>query len=283
MEFVKDILKGSLVGVANIIPGVSGGTMAVSMGIYDKLITAVTHIFKDFKKSLRILLPIVIGAVLGIGILAFVIKWLFANYPVQTNLLFIGLIVGGLPIIWKKTKKQRITAGAIITFLVFLSIVILFPIFGNGAGAEVALTPGIGMFLKLILIGIIAAATMVIPGVSGSMMLMILGYYNPILNTITGFISSVAALDIAGMMSYVWILIPFGIGVVVGIFAIAKFVEYVFEHAPAIAYCAILGLIVGSPIAILAMAQITSLTLMTVLTSVVAFLLGCVIALKLGE
>ena len=283
MEFVKDILKGSLVGVANIIPGVSGGTMAVSMGIYDKLITAVTHIFKDFKKSLRILLPIVIGAVLGIGILAFVIKWLFANYPVQTNLLFIGLIVGGLPIIWKKTKKQRITAGAIITFLVFLSIVILFPIFGNGAGAEVALTPGIGMFLKLILIGIIAAATMVIPGVSGSMMLMILGYYNPILNTITGFISSVAALDIAGMMSYVWILIPFGIGVVVGIFAIAKFVEYVFEHAPAIAYCAILGLIVGSPIAILAMAQITGLTLMTVLTSVIAFLLGCVIALKLGE
>ena len=85
------------------------------------------------------------------------------------------------------------------------------------------------------------------------------------------------------MMSYVWILIPFGIGVVVGIFAIAKFVEYVFEHAPAIAYCAILGLIVGSPIAILAMAQITSLTLMTVLTSVIAFLLGCVIALKLGE
>ena len=283
MEFVKDILKGSLVGVANIIPGVSGGTMAVSMGIYDKLITAVTHIFKDFKKSLRILLPIVIGAVLGIGILAFVIKWLFANYPVQTNLLFIGLIVGGLPIIWKKTKKQRITAGAIVTFLVFLSIVILFPIFGNGAGAEVALTPGIGMFLKLILIGIIAAATMVIPGVSGSMMLMILGYYNPILNTITGFISSAAALDTAGMMSYVWILIPFGIGVVVGIFAIAKFVEYVFEHAPAIAYCAILGLIVGSPIAILAMAQITSLTLMTVLTSVIAFLLGCVIALKLGE
>lgn len=283
MEFVKDILKGSLVGVANIIPGVSGGTMAVSMGIYDKLITAVTHIFKDFKKSLRILLPIVIGAVLGIGILAFVIKWLFANYPVQTNLLFIGLIVGGIPIIWKKTKKQRITPGAIVTFLVFLSIVILFPIFGNGAGAEVALTPGIGMFLKLILIGIIAAATMVIPGVSGSMMLMILGYYNPILNTITGFISSAAASDIAGMMSYVWILISFGIGVVVGIFAIAKFVEYVFEHAPAIAYCAILGLIVGSPIAILAMAQITSLTLMTVLTSVVAFLLGYVIALKLGE
>ena len=81
----------------------------------------------------------------------------------------------------------------------------------------------------------------------------------------------------------VWGMFATSAAVIVGIFAIAKFVEYVFENAPAIAYCAILGLIVGSPIAILAMAQITSLTLMTVLTSVVAFLLGCVIALKLGE
>lgn len=283
MEFVKDILKGSLVGVANIIPGVSGGTMAVSMGIYDKLITAITHVFKDFKKSVRILLPIIIGALLGIGVLAFVIKWLFANYLLQTNLLFIGLIIGGIPIIWKKTRQQRITPGAIIAFLAFLAIVVIFPLLGNGAGSEVALTPSVWMFVKLIAVGVIAAATMVIPGVSGSMMLMILGYYNPILNTITGFISEAAAFNAAGIMKYVWILIPFGIGVVVGIFAIAKFVEFVFEHAPAVAYCAILGLIVGSPIAILAMAQIANVTLMTILTSAIAFIIGCMIALKLGE
>lgn len=283
MEFVKDILKGSLVGVANIIPGVSGGTMAVSMGIYDKLITAITHIFKDIKKSMRILLPIAIGALLGIGILAFVIKWLFANYPVQTNLLFIGLIIGGLPIIWRKTKEQRITAGAVVAFVVFLAIVVFFPILGNGQGSEVQLIPSIVMFIKLFVVGVIASATMVIPGVSGSMMLMIMGYYNPILNTITGFISSLAAGDIAGVMSYMWILIPFGIGVVLGIFAIAKFVEYVFDHAPAIAYCAILGLITGSPIAILMMANITNVTIMTVITSAIAFIIGCFVALKLGE
>lgn len=283
MEFLKDVLKGSLVGVANIIPGVSGGTMAVSMGIYDKLITAITHIFKDIKRSIRILLPIIIGALLGIGVLAFVIQWLFDNYPTQTNLLFIGLIVGGLPIMWSKTKEHKIGVGSVIAFIAFLLIVVLFPILGNGAGTEVVLSPSVGMFIQLFLVGVVASATMVIPGVSGSMMLMVMGFYNPILDTITGFISAAAAVDVAGMASYVWILLPFGVGVVIGIFAIAKFVEFVFKAAPSIAYCAILGLIVGSPVAILVLANISNVTIVTVLTSIVAFVIGCAIALKLGD
>lgn len=283
MEFLKDVLKGSLVGVANIIPGVSGGTMAVSMGIYDKLITAITHIFKDIKRSIRILLPIIIGALLGIGVLAFVIQWLFDNYPTQTNLLFIGLIVGGLPIMWGKAREHKMGIGSVIAFLAFLAIVILFPILGNGAGTEVVLSPSVGMFIQLFFVGVVASATMVIPGVSGSMMLMVMGFYNPILNTITGFISEAAAVNVAGMASYVWILVPFGLGVVIGIFAIAKFVEYIFKNAPSIAYFAILGLIVGSPVAILVLAEISHVTIVTVLTSIVAFVIGCGIALKLGD
>ncbi|MEE1312194.1 MAG: DUF368 domain-containing protein [Lachnospiraceae bacterium] len=283
MEFVKDILKGSLVGVANIIPGVSGGTMAVSMGIYDKLISAVTHIFKDVKKSLRILMPIAIGVLLGIGILAFLIEWLFANYPIQTNLLFIGLILGGLPMIWKKTREHRITMGSILIFLFFVVLVILFPILGSGKGTEVVFVPGMLMFLKLFGVGLIASATMVIPGVSGSMMLMVMGYYNPILNTITGFLTAMMGGNLVKMFDYMWILLPFGIGVVVGIFAIAKFVEYVFEHAPSFAYCGILGLIAGSPVAILAMAEISGITILTIFTSVIAFIVGLFIAWKLGE
>lgn len=283
MEFIKDIMKGMLVGVANIIPGVSGGTMAVSMGIYDKLITAITHVFKDTKRSIKILTPIIIGALFGVGGLAFVIRWLFANYPAQTNFLFIGLIIGGLPMMWKRTKKERIHAGAVIAFLLFLGLVILFPILGNGIDNEVVFVPGIAMFLKLLGVGVVASATMVIPGVSGSMMLMIMGFYNPILNTITGFIEEALSFNISGIMSYIWILVPFGIGVVVGIFAIAKFVEYVFEHAPAVAYCAILGLICGSPIAILAMSNFNTVTAVTIITSIVAFAIGCVIAWKLGD
>ena len=95
MKFIKDILKGMVMGIANIIPGVSGGTMAVSMGIYDVLIHSVTHIFKEFKKSFNALLPIGIGMVVGILGLSRLIEWMFDAVPIQTNLLFIGLIIGG--------------------------------------------------------------------------------------------------------------------------------------------------------------------------------------------
>ena len=104
MKLLKEICRGILIGVANIIPGVSGGTLAVSMGVYDKIIYALTHIRKEFKQSLKILVPVGIGAVIGLIGLSFVIKWLFEYYPIQTNFLFIGLIIGGLPAIFRREK-----------------------------------------------------------------------------------------------------------------------------------------------------------------------------------
>ena len=97
MKFVKDILKGVVIGVANAIPGVSGGTMMVSMGVYDDIIYCITHLFKQLKKSIMILLPYFIGMAIGIIGLAFSIKSLYANFPFQTSMVFIGLILGGVP------------------------------------------------------------------------------------------------------------------------------------------------------------------------------------------
>ena len=87
---IKLILKGAMMGVANIIPGVSGGTMSVSMGIYDKIIHAATHLVSEFKKSMKLLLPIVLGMALGIVVLARSLEYMFARVPLQTNLLCIG-------------------------------------------------------------------------------------------------------------------------------------------------------------------------------------------------
>ena len=98
MGFFKDILRGVMIGVANIIPGVSGGTMMVSMGIYDKIIGAVNNIFKEWKQSLKTLLPYAIGMLLGIAGLSFCITYFFEHFPLQTAFLFIGLIFGGLPV-----------------------------------------------------------------------------------------------------------------------------------------------------------------------------------------
>lgn len=280
---IKNILKGMVIGLANIIPGVSGGTMAVSMGIYDKLIHCITHLFKEFKKSVLFLLPIFIGAGLALVALPFVIEKMFASFPLQTNFLFIGLIIGGLPAIWGKVKGNRIGAGHIIVFLVFFAIVAGMAALGETEGNSVALDTGFLSMVKLFFVGIIAAATMVIPGVSGSMMLLLMGYYHPILETITYFIRSLIVFDIHGITRGLSLLVPAGIGVVLGIFGIAKLVEIVFEKYPLYAYSAIIGLIVASPVAILLTAAIPALSVVNVLTSVVALAVGTVIAMKLGE
>ena len=280
---IKSILKGMVIGIANIIPGVSGGTMMVAMGIYDKLIHCITHLFSEFKKSVLFLLPIVIGMGIAIVASAFGLEYLFANFPIQTNLLFIGLILGGLPAIWKNVKGNSIKAGHILSCLVFFVLVAGLAIVGEREGAAADLSFNVINVAKLFGVGVIASATMVIPGVSGSMILLLMGYYNPIITCISDFIRSLLALNVDGILQGFGVLVPFGIGVVVGIFAIAKLVEIIFEKAPLYAYWAIIGLIVASPVAIIAMGSFPGITVLGVVTGVIALAAGVVVAMKLGE
>lgn len=283
MKVIKDILKGMVIGIANIIPGVSGGTMMVAMGIYDKLIHCITHIFKEFKKSVLFLLPIALG--MGVAIIgsSFGIEILFEKFPVQTNLLFIGLIIGGLPAIWKKVKGKSIRAGHILAFLAFFALVTILALVGEREGNAVDLSFTLINVLKLFAVGVIAAATMVIPGVSGSMVLLLMGYYNPILTSINDFMRAFTSWDVSGMLTGIGILLPFGIGVIVGIVGIAKLIEIIFNKFPLYAYWAIIGLIAASPIAIIAMGSFPVLTIVNVLTGIVALCVGVFIAMKLGE
>ena len=280
---IKLILKGVMMGVANIIPGVSGGTMAVSMGIYDKIIHAATHLVSEFKKSMKLLLPIVLGMALGIVVLARILEYMFARVPLQTNLLFIGLIIGGLPAITKKVKGKTIRGGHILVCLLFFGVVAGLAMMGEQEGAAADLSFHLINIVKLFRVGIVASSTMVIPGVSGSMMLMLMGYYNPILNEVNDFIDNLVQFNVPGILDGCKVLVPFGIGVVVGIFAIAKIIEIIFEKFPDYAYWAIIGLIVASPVAIFFMGSMGTITIVSVLTGAVALLLGVFIALKLGE
>lgn len=282
---IKSILKGMVIGIANIIPGVSGGTMMVAMGIYDKLIHCITHLFSEFKKSVAFLFPIAIGMGIALVAGAFGLEMLFEKLPIQTNLLFIGLIVGGLPAIWKNVKGNSIKIGHMIAGLVFFAVVVGLAVIGETEGNAADLSFNLVNVIKLLGVGIVAAATMVIPGVSGSMMLMLMGYYNSIISAITDFISALVAFDVDGILRGVGILAPFGIGIVIGIFAIAKLIEIIFAKFPLYAYWAIIGLIVASPIAIIAMnfAVFTTINVVSALTGIVALAIGFVIAMKLGE
>lgn len=283
ISFIKNVCKGMVIGIANVIPGVSGGTMMVVMGIYDKLIHVISHFFSEFKKNIIFLLPIVIGMLIAILGGSVVIEFCFDRFPFPTTLAFIGLILGGLPMMGKRVKGEKFKVGYLIAFIVFFALVLGMAIIGDASGREVAITTNFGGIVLLFLVGVIAAGTMVIPGVSGSMVLLILGYYNPIISTISQFLSAVKDGNRELLGHSVVILLVFGIGVIVGIVGFAKLIEWIFNKFPMYAYWAIIGLIVASPFAIVLMASFGTITIGAVIAGIVCLAVGGLIAYKLGE
>lgn len=279
---IKKLLQGMVVGIANIIPGVSGGTMMVAMGLYDKLIHAITHLKSEFKESLKLLVPIFLGAGIAIVALSRLFEFLLENYPIPTNFAFCGLIAGSLPFIFKKVQGHSVSVGKAVCFIIFFAIVILMAVMGETSGNAADVSFGLINVVKLLLVGIIAAATMVIPGVSGSMMLMLLGYYDTILKTINNFMDALVAFDIQDLLVQCGILIPFGIGVILGIFLIAKIIEFIFSKAEIHAYYAIIGLILASPIAILLKTDWSGFSILTLVIGLVTFAAGWFVSSKLG-
>lgn len=286
MKLVLNILRGAVIGLANIIPGVSGGTMMVSMGIYDTLIYCINHLFKEFKKCFMTLLPYLVGMVIAIIAGAFGLKWAFAQLPLPTNFLFIGLILGSLPMLLKELKgtmpsaSQKTIGGGV--FLLFFALVVILKVVE--AENSAAITLNLVEIIKLFFLGTIASATMVIPGVSGSMMLKTLGYYEPVVTVaIPNTIHALTAGDWAGLFQNIGILIPFALGIVFGIFAIAKLIEVLLRRWKGFTYCGILGMVAASPVVILMnKALYATVNVWLVLGSVVALAAGWFIAAKLG-
>jgi putative membrane protein len=280
MNFLFDVIKGILIGVANIIPGVSGGTMMVSMGVYEKIIGVVNNLFKDIKKSILTLLPLGIGMLLGVAVFSFVIPWCLEVYPFPTSFCFIGLILGGVPAIIKPAKEslykegKSVAAPHIIAFACLFALAVGMAAMNDTQTNFASFDLNIGFMIIMFLVGVVSAATMVIPGVSGSLVLMILGVYAGIMSSISGFISAVFAFDWAQIFYYVGILAPFGIGVIVGIFAVAKLIEWLFAKFPSITYCGILGLIIASPIAIVIKMGRNNINPITIIVGIVLLVLG---------
>ena len=248
LHWILDVLRGAVIGVSNIIPGVSGGTMAVSMGIYDRVIYAVNNLFKQFKKSFKELLPILIGVLIGLFAFAALIGTLLGTKSdeipltrLPTNFAFIGLILGGLPAIYKRVNMKSAKLPGLILFLVFLALVVVLPLLNPPEARK--LDHSIGTILLMIPLGAISSSTMVIPGVSGSMIMMLLGYYNSIINAMN---------DLrGGDWSSLVILLPYVVGLILGIVFIAKLMNFLLKKYAALTFCAIFGLVIGSPVALL--------------------------------
>lgn len=283
MRLFINIIKGIVIGIANAIPGVSGGTMMVSMGIYDEIIGCVTKLFSQLKKSILTLLPYGIGMAVGIVGLSYGIKFLLTNYALQTSMAFVGLILGGIPILYGHIRGKKLGISHGVVFAAFFALILVLQLLGEGNGAQADLTFGVWSCIKLFFVGIIAAATMVVPGVSGSMMLMLLGYYYPIINTITLAVDGLRNADFGQILEAAGVIIPMGLGVVLGIFVIAKIIEYLLNNYEGHTYCGILGLVIASPIAILMGIQMPVITGSVIFGSILSFAAGLIVAYFLGR
>lgn len=287
MKNIILILKGFIMGIANIIPGVSGGTLALTLGIYENFIGAISHFFANIKENIKFLLPIFIGMGLSILTMSNVISNCFNDYPIPTTLFFMGLVIGGVPILANRVKKSKETkelSSYIILLLTFSFVMILAfskELFGNGLGDASFDNLSVFGYFRLSIIGIIASATMVIPGVSGSLVLMLLGYYLPIINVVkelTHFENIFPNIFVAGF---------FGIGIIVGIVLVAKLIEWLFAKYEKKTYFGVIGFIIASivaiPVSVYHEIGNITFTVPQVIIGLIFLVLGLGIGYKLGE
>lgn len=241
-------IKGIVLGVAFVIPGVSGGTLAVLMGIYEELIEAASNFYKsiaDFKKYIMYLLPIGLGVVFSVAVFAKLIKFGLDKAPIITILIFLGMIIGGIPALVRNVKGTKTNLKDMTLMLVGLIIVISMLIFHKSNTNVVLTNMSITGYITLFLVGAIAAVTMVVPGISGSFTLMLIGYYESILNLVNDITS------FKNLGPNLILIFTFMLGVFIGIIFISKIIEWCLKHYKRETYYAIIGFVLSSIISVI--------------------------------
>ncbi len=363
LNWIVAVLKGTLVGLAIVIPGVSGGSMLLAIGVYEDAVSITSKDKARRRAAIKKLIPYAIGIVLGVVALSFVVTWLLANFEFFTILLFSGLILGSLPMLFKNIKGHKVKPGYIVVAVVMIALMVLLPYLNSNTsesfkklsaadtlsvGERVVLTesgedtltvhngdtsvsvweiksaggtfgkPSDGyqlrsgadkkLFLRLsagafltvekenasvfdlqmnadgtltitardsgealtspayravdalhngvwsallaLLLGFIAAGTMIVPGISGSMVMLVLGYYYSVMTHLKSAVVCLFTLNFAQMGPHLLVLIPFGIGIILGLLIVSKAIRWLLDKHPTPTYYGILALMLASPYAI---------------------------------
>ena len=258
MDFLLSIGKGILIGTGAILPGISSGVICVILGIYEKLVNSVLELFKDFKKNITFLLPIAIGIGIGFFLFGYLLNYLFNSYNSECKLLFLGLILGSIPSLFKEAnKKKKFKLSFLLyTFISFAFGIFLFLLENNISNSYADSQNG---FIFLFLSGFAMSAGVIIPGVSSTVILMCFGVYYVYLEAISFFNLSV--------------LIPMGIGLLLGSIFFLLLIRFLFKNYSYQTYYCIIGFVLGS-IFVLIPSTFN-------LLSIILLVLGFVIALKL--
>ena len=353
INWIVAVLKGTLVGLAIVIPGVSGGSMLLTIGVYEDAVSITSKDKARRRAAIKKLIPYAVGIVLGVVALSFVVTWLLSNFEFFTILLFSGLILGSLPMLFKHVKGHKVKFGYILVALIMIALMVLLPylndttterfqilhqddtlsvgeriiltdelqdeltvtngdpfhivyeiksaggtfgkssdgyklrssldkksfyvlgtedVFDLSIGADGLLTltarnsgetmhtpvyravdalnNGVLSAALALLLGFIAAGTMIVPGISGSMVMLVLGFYYSVMTHLKSFVVCAFTLNFAQMGNHLLVLVPFGIGIILGLLIVSKAIRWLLDRHPTPTYYGIIALMLASPYAI---------------------------------
>lgn len=230
MKFILDFGKGVLIGAGAIIPGVSSGVLCVIFGIYEKLLDSVLNFFTDIRKNLKFLFPIILGGLTGVILFSKILQFLLYKYPLQTKSIFIGLILGGVGLLFKEmNKKEKFKIKNLLYLFISLAVGVAMVYIENKVGVEEIENVN---YIYLILSGFLMSIGIVVPGVSNTVILMLLGVYSL-------YLSSVSTL-------YFPVLVPMAIGIILGSLLFMKIIKYLLDKFYIQTMFSIIGFTLGS-------------------------------------
>ncbi|HHC9181155.1 TPA: DUF368 domain-containing protein [Staphylococcus aureus] len=270
-----NILKGFAMGTSDLVPGVSGGTIALLLGIYNQFIASISGIFsRRFWPSFTFLIPIIIGMLLAMGSLSNLFNYLLSQHHIPTMFFFGGLIIGIVPYLLKISNyKTSFTTKHYMMVIAGIAILIVITLMNNGnKHAGETLTLSTSLIIKYFIAGMCASSAMLLPGISGSFMLLVFGVYGTVMLAI----SEVVKLNFAGLP----ILLAVGFGVLAGFIISSKIIQYFLTHHKLMTFALIIGFVVGSLFAVFPGLP-TNIVMWFV--SLVVFIIGFIVSLTLGR
>lgn len=260
---MKNFFKGFIIGIGKIIPGVSGAMLAMSMGVYDKALNYICNFKYNKKESIKYLFPICFGIILSIVFFSKIISIALSNFYLITMLFFVGLIIGGIPSICYKVKKNDYCI-TIICFILFFLVSI------SSINNDYIIENNIFDYIILFLSGVVEAAGTVVPGVSGTALLMIIGTYDIVITSI-------------GNLSNIRLLIPFVIGLGIGLIIMVKVINYLFRKFEDKVYAFVLGVLLSSIVLLIVQTFINDFNVMHLIVGLVFMVIGIFISSLLDD
>ncbi|MGI2732987.1 DUF368 domain-containing protein [Bacillus cytotoxicus] len=264
----RNIYRGFCMGVSDLIPGVSGGTIAVVLGIYERLLAAISGFFsREWKKHLSFLIPLVMGVAAAFLTLSHVIKYLLANYYEPTQFFFLGLIVSILPMLMREANAKETFKGShMIVMIIAAILVAATAFFKPDKAADPITTLTVLNTIGLFLTGWLASMAMLLPGISGSFILLIIGVYPTAIHALT-------TLNLP-------LIAVIGVGVVVGFVVSSKGISYLLSNYKSTTFAAIIGLVIGSIAVVFPGIPNGGIS---IVSSIITFILGFVIVSYFGK